>query len=442
MAKLITGDGIEYSPNTKQSLFHSTKKRERLFCGGVGSGKTLTGCIEGIKLSLKYPNNRGFVGRATYQELEDTTKRIFLEVLPDKCIDDIAIKQNRIVFVNKSEVVFRSLDKPTKLKSMQLGWAFIDELTEIPYTFYAELKRRLRWSGVPERFIFASSNSDSPLHWVYNYFYSYRIPDGQGNWKELKQSIINNIFVVETSSLDNTIYLPKDYIEDLNNMDEESIKRYRDALWVYFSGIIYPLKMDIHILSWSNLPEELMKCAVIKDKILTGWKFDAAMDIIIGIDKGFSNPASISIFAEVVIGGDSHYFKIMEYYKRGADNIEIADALLTFIKDYGIISYKCYVDPSASELIFKIKEKGMNCKGAENAVADGISYVRTLMNPLRNRFHIIKENCPNTIREYSTYKYKIINGVQTEEPMKVDDHTCDSDRYALFSAKKETLQVF
>jgi phage terminase large subunit len=49
----------------------------------------------------------------------------------------------------------------------------------------------------------------------------------------------------------------------------------------------------------------------------------------------------------------------------------------------------------------------------------------------------ISHNCPNTIREMAGYKWA--EGTETkdakDEPLKVNDHTCDCVRYAIYGVE-------
>jgi phage terminase large subunit len=49
----------------------------------------------------------------------------------------------------------------------------------------------------------------------------------------------------------------------------------------------------------------------------------------------------------------------------------------------------------------------------------------------------ISHNCPNTIREMAGYKWA--EGTETKdaknEPLKINDHTCDCVRYAIYGVE-------
>ena len=96
--------------------------------GGFGSGKTWSGSLLGIILALKYPGIRGLVGAQTYSLVRDTTMVTYFEHL-DKMGLQPGVDYNfykaegKLVFSNKSEILFRHLEEPDKIKSLNLGFA-------------------------------------------------------------------------------------------------------------------------------------------------------------------------------------------------------------------------------------------------------------------------------------------------------------------------------
>lgn len=441
--KLKTPEGKLYIPNHEQSIFHAAMKRERLFSGGVGSGKTLAGCMEGLKLSLMFPNNRGLIGRLTYRELTDTTQRVFEEILPPQLIYDTRKQDNVIILKNGSEIMFRSFDKPFKLRSLNLGWIYMDEITELGWEFYDELKRRLRWSGVPARFIFGTTNADAPVHWAYRYFYEYKKPKFNTDGVPLTQKAIKNIMTINASTLSNKENLPDDYLDDLLEMDEESKARWVEAKWILLEGLIYPLLPMEHLFySWTDGMTEYTSFGALlwrKNKDLMQNDLSNRR-VIIGVDKGWENPSAVEFIVEVEWNGIAYYIHFDEIYETRLDNEQLAKKVIYKLKEYGIINYEIYIDPAAAETKAKFISNGLKTKSAENSVDDGIEYVRNLYN--KNRIFIMRDRCSNLVSELMNYKYKTVNGISTEKPIKTNDHACDAQRYGLYTNRKNRIQFY
>jgi hypothetical protein len=131
----------------------------RVIKGPVGSGKT-SGCVKeiGRRACEQAPHNgvrrtRGAVIRNTYRELKDTTRRTFEQWIPGDAGNwleqdftfklDAPLRDGTRV---ESEILFRSLDRPEdirKLLSLELTFAYINELREIPKQAVDVLETRI-----------------------------------------------------------------------------------------------------------------------------------------------------------------------------------------------------------------------------------------------------------------------------------------------------------
>ena len=120
-----------------------------VYQGGYGSGKTFAGSLLGILLALKYPGIRGLVGAQTYTLVRDTTLQSYFEHLENigfiEGIDyEWSSSLQKLSFQNGSEILFRHFDEPNKLKSLNLGFVEIEEMSEVPYETFKVLLSRMR----------------------------------------------------------------------------------------------------------------------------------------------------------------------------------------------------------------------------------------------------------------------------------------------------------
>lgn len=93
--------------------------------------------------------------------------------------------------------------------------------------------------------------------------------------------------------------------------------------------------------------------------------------------------------------------------------------------------------------------ESIHCQGAKNNVEPGIQHIRWLLTPdpalarpggpPQPRLFVVKEKCPNLVREFRTYRRLDSNkrGLNPHDapdaPLKRDDHAVDALRYGLYS---------
>ena len=186
-----------------------------VYQGGYGSGKTFSGSLLGILLALKFPGIRGLVGAQTYTLVRDTTLQTYFEHLDtfgfQRGVDyDWSSTLQIITFTNGSEIMFRHFDEPDKLKSLNLGFVEIEEMSDIPYDTFKMLLGRMRqkikksWKGFRYR-IFGHTNPEINRGWVYKTF----IESPPPNYRLISAPTTQNI------------YLPKGYCDELKKLYDE-----------------------------------------------------------------------------------------------------------------------------------------------------------------------------------------------------------------------------
>ena len=150
-----------FRPTPSQMRFFRSEAFGRLFSSGYGSGKSKTGCREGIRWAAMHAGSRGLIGRQTATDLRDTTMTTFWKemaqvgfVRADSEKDMLAGRghylhnkaDREIRFWNGSVILYRHLDDPDALGSLELNWAFIDEGAEVDDAIYKTIaSSRLRW---------------------------------------------------------------------------------------------------------------------------------------------------------------------------------------------------------------------------------------------------------------------------------------------------------
>ena len=212
---------------------HKFAKDIALYQGGFGSGKTFSGSLLGIALCLKYPKIRGLVGAQTYALLSDTTLKQYFEHL--ETMGYVAgvhyeynVSKMILQFKNGSEILFRHLQEPNKLKSLNLGFVEIEEMSDTPESTFLMLLSRLRqkniWGKEFQYRLFGHTNPEMSKGWIYKYFVEQK-PD--------------NFRIIFAPSTQNT-FLSPDYVEDLRKIYDEQYYRINvlGEFGDYTSGLI------------------------------------------------------------------------------------------------------------------------------------------------------------------------------------------------------------
>lgn len=227
-----------------------------LYQGGYGSGKTFSGAYLGIKLCQKYAGIRGLVGAQTLPLVRDTTLETYFEHLDflkfRSGIDYIYKKaENKLIFSNGSEILFRSLDEPNKIKSLNLGFAEIEEMSDTKESTFKMILGRLRqhikpeWKGFRYR-LFGHTNPEPDKGWLYKTFVKEKKP----NYRRIIAPTTQNKFLDASYIASLKDAYDADYYR-INVMGEDG--DYSSGLVVKgFSDenvrpIIYQPNMDLHI---------------------------------------------------------------------------------------------------------------------------------------------------------------------------------------------------
>lgn len=146
-------------------------------------------------------------------------------------------------------------------------------------------------------------------------------------------------------------------------------------------------------------------------------------ETILGIDFGYTNPASI---IPIQIDGDNNYWIREEWYKEKETTEAIAEQANLYKPT------KTYPDPAEPDRIEILKKAGINCRQVSKDIVAGVDHVRELFK--QNRIHI-HPDCKNLIWELETYRYpeKKPEKNEDEKPIKQNDHALDALRYALYT---------
>jgi len=275
-----------------------------------------------------------------------------------------------------------------KIRGLTLQGAYCDELTQFPRDFFTMLLSRLR---LPEAKLFATTNPDSPSHWLKMDYI-----DRQDSLDMLDVKFL----------LDDNSTLPEDYVENIKReYTGVFYERFILGLWVLAEGLIYPNYQEA-IAEVPNTPIEA-KC--------------------LSIDYGTQNPFAALYWEKH--GGV--WYAVKEFYYSGrATNRQKTDDeygkdMDEFVEPYLLPGEKIetIIDPSAASFIALLKKKSWsNVRQAKNAVEDGIRETASAMHRGLIKF---SPTLKNWRKECESYVWE----EGTEKPLKENDHLMDSMRY-------------
>ncbi|WIG60491.1 MAG: hypothetical protein OJF49_003239 [Ktedonobacterales bacterium] len=391
--------------NPKQYDFVFSEARFSFYVGGIGAGKTYAGALRALFAGQQLPGSLGLVGAPTYPMLRDATQRTFFALCPDALIRSWNKTEQHLVFTNGSEILFRSMDQPDRVRGLNLAWAWLDEAPLCGYYGWQVLKGRLRQAGYPAR------------AWATG------TPQGRDGYaRDFELEPRDGHALYRASTRENACNLPPGFIEDLGYTGQFAAQEI-EGQFVAFEGLVYSFDAD----------------AV--DGNVRSWAGGEFRSVVGGIDWGYTNPAAAVVFG---LDGDGRAWQTDEFYQRRAGLEEtVLPAIVALTRRYGVVRW--YADSEDPEAIDRLNaalaREGLQTraraavKGA-GSVRAGIQTVTGLLSKRGDgtRGLYVDPRCVATIAEYGTYAYATVDRAKrdaSEEPLKQSDHALDASRYAL-----------
>lgn len=399
------------------------------YVGGIGSGKSLIGCIVMLMLAVLYPGDY-LICRQFLPELKITTYKTFLEICPPELIEEdrkadmmVKLKASGGKFSN---IYFRQLEEPDKFRSMNLSGFLIDEANQVSEEAFILLQGRLRGNGLRKGLIVSNPNGHD---WLYRWFHKK---------DHLKTAFAQDQYHLIMAPSTENHHLPDGYLESMMAAwSEDRIKREIMGSFDAFEGMVYhEFRRDVHVVRPFRIPEN--------------WERH------IRIDHGYRNPAAV-IFSAISPDGEVYVYRelyVREYLIHELINGNKKEHKngITQIIDPTEKFQTAKIDPStkarrgatgASDFDEYIKhwpETFPPLGMAKNDVQVGIDRVKSYLKlhpKLKKPMLYIFDNCSNLLEEITTYRYPELRPNQqgkkaeNEKPVKVDDHALDALRYMI-----------
>lgn len=411
-----------------ESFIFDWDYREYLCVGGYGSSKSYHIVLKLICKALE-EKRKILVVREVYDTIRESCFDLFLEILSEMdLLEENSSKRKsrkviyktspmQLIFPNGSKVIFKGMDKPGKLKSINgVSIVWLEEASEIKYAGYKELKGRLRHPTLSLHFIL-STNPVGTENWVYQHFFKRTNDDGSvtvildDQRLYRKHTIVKNGVYYHHSVVDDNLFVPKSYVETLDEMRFYDPDLYRVARLGQFglNGVRVLPQFQV-----ASSHEEVMRAV---RNIPERFKFT-------GFDFGFE----VSYNAVVRMAVDDKekvLYLYWEYYKNHMTDPETAEELA----EYGLQTVPIVADNEDPKAIQYYRQMGFNIRPCHKWAGSRLANTRKCK---RFKKIICSPNLTNCIRELSTLTYaKDSKDNLVYDQFNIDPHTFSAIWYAL-----------
>lgn len=304
------------------------------------------------------------------------------------------------------------LDDTSKLKSFKdYTYLWIEEADEIKQEDYMVIKDTLRNSNTDKFKIFITFNPQRENHWLNEFFFpkkeTYQKDDGNFHYVKSKKK---DTTILHTTYKDNR-FLSKTTIDEYEKnktIDENYYNVNTLGLW-----------------GQSKKGKVFQNWSIYSDKDLNSKNYNKKWDIIYGLDYGFSNDPTALV--QLRWNGKDIYCEEM-IYERGLNHIQLVEKMKNnfgdILKDKMII-----VDSAEPALISLLKQYGFKAIPAKKGAGTVIEGINMMQNYNFN----IRWDSKNVIKEFEEYMWKVVNGEQVDDVVRINDHSLDAIRYVIMN---------
>lgn len=451
---------IPYKPFPIHLPLHLSRAREKAAIGSVGSGKTLALCGEAIRWANDVPGRKLMVCRSTVPSLRDSTEDEFISLLSTPPQDDDEdeapitlweiIEQERLLkrsgghvdhfyFPNGSQVMFRSLDKWSKIMSYNLSFVGVDEANEIDFTTYVNLTSRLRqkhptamarrqgvrWGPAEKdsQEIVLACNAHGH-NWIWEQFVNNPTPDRR---------------YFRSTSFDNPTLYKEDgtfshFLTNLLSMPSIWVKRFVMCEFDAFEGQILDFSTEENVFQHFIPP--------------ANWERG------MGLDWGLRNPTACVWFAREPGSGKWYIYREWQTYDSTIPaeremhvtmNVHQVAQKIKELETGEVIKWR-----AADPMIWRRQTGHEDTKTIDHwfrqygihfqpGAKDYDSRIQALNEGLSKRALVVSSACPMTQIAFQQYQWedlKVDDKDPAEKPVKKNDHLVDAAQYfmTLFTA--------
>jgi len=388
-----TDEGIKIKPHRGQQLVLEAKERFVAMICGTGGGKTSlipvwllqelrwdweNGIFDSAYLvvSPTYSMQRRFIVPAITDLFDAVTGGVLSNV--DRCY---YLPQGNKIYLG-------SADNPFTLEGVHVYGVCLDEAGQM---------RREAWDVALRRVGFYQGRiliTTTPYNnrWLKTEFYD--------KWK----AGLPEYRVVQFASVENPAYPREEFERARRDLPDWMFRMFYMGEFAKPEGLVYQdFNPSVHVVEPFDIPKNWTR--------------------IVGVDFGYNNPFAVLWLA---IDGDNNIYVYREYYEREKLPKEAGEDIVRLSEGEMIDAVIC--DPSRPEGMEDLRRLGLPVQAADNSVLTGIQRVTE---KLKARQLFVFRGLQNTLNEFEAYSWKVINGAQSEQPVKEFDHSMDALRYAI-----------
>ncbi|WP_411329270.1 PBSX family phage terminase large subunit [Blautia hansenii] len=381
--------------------------------GGYGSSKSYHVAVKLIKKLLQ-EKRKALVIREVFDTIRDSCFDLLEEVANAMGVEEcltFTTSPMQVRFKNGSRIIFKGMDKPAKLKSLNgVSVVWIEECSEVKYEGFKEILGRLRHPTLSNHIIL-STNPVSKSNWCYKHFFQDRknnvlILDDEELYRK-RIMIVGNTYY-HHSTVDDNFFVPASYVEQLDDLQIHDPDLYRVARKGQF-GINGTLVFPQFEIQPHEKVLELMKA--VKSPLEKN-----------GMDFGFVTSYNAAL--RMLIDHEEKILYIYkEYYSRNKTDPEIAEDMEDW-KDI-VIKADC-AEPKAIKFY---KQAGFRMKACKKFKGSRSMYTKKVK---RFKKIICSDACPNTIDELKELTFAVDkDGEIIEDEFNIDPHTLSAIWYGL-----------
>lgn len=383
--------------------------------GSIRSGKTISSLLRWLIYVATAPHGGALVvvGRTR----ESIARNVFGPLMDPSLFGPLAKQVHYTTGASTATILGRTIhvlgasDAKAELvlRGLTCAGAYVDELTVIKEEFFQQLLGRCSIEGAQ---IFATTNPDSPAHWVRTRFLDrlHDLPD----WRVWKFVLDDNPQLSDT--------VKERYHRQYTGLWR---RRFIFGEWVAAEGAVYDMWDPArHVVPWESLPP-------------------MARLLGVGLDYGTTNPTA-GILLGVSVEGRLYLVDEWRHDPRH-DAARLTDGQLSasfreWLKLPHLPSGQpppvewIVADPSAASFRQQLAADGVITAKADNDVLRGIGLFATL---LTEQQLAVADRCAGFIREAPGYSWDpdaTLKG--KDEPIKVADHSLDAGRYILATTEE------
>ncbi|MGO4786984.1 PBSX family phage terminase large subunit [Paenibacillus sp. 2KB_20] len=404
----------EVNPHFEDFLFDWSTKFQFLV-GGYGSSKSYHVALKLI-LKLLSEKRTALVVREVYDTHRDSTYSLLEEIVIDLGLDHkikCLTSPMQLRFPNGSKIIFKGMDKPTKLKSINnISIVWLEECSEIKYAGFKELLGRLRHPKL-ELHMLLSTNPVGEDNWSFTHFFKDDlnkrfILDDHELYE--KRTIITNDTYYHHSTADDNLFLPESYIQQLDELKDYDPDLYRIARKGHFG--INGIRVLPQFEEWPH------------EKVIDAIEAIRQPIQRVGMDFGFED--SYNAIVRMAI---DHKAKILYIYWQYYKNKMTDDLTAVEISEFKESQELIIADSAEPKTIQYYKQIGFRMKGAKKFQGSRLANTKKVK---RFKKIICSSNCPDVIRELKYLTYEVDkNGNIIPDEFKIDPHTFSAVWYGL-----------